>query len=46
MSLRWRLTAVIGGVVAMMLFGASFLAYVSAERELNSQVNDLSLIHI
>lgn len=39
MSLRWRLTAVIGGVVALMLFTASFLAYVSAERELNSQVN-------
>ncbi|MDW3176087.1 MAG: HAMP domain-containing sensor histidine kinase [Acidimicrobiia bacterium] len=40
MSLRWRLTAVIGGVVAMMLLGASFLAYVSADRELNRQVND------
>ncbi len=43
MSLRWRLTAVIGGVVALMLFGASFLAYVSAERELNHQVNDFLL---
>lgn len=43
MSLRWRLTAVIGGVVALMLFGASFLAYVSAESELNHQVNDFLL---
>jgi len=43
MSLRWRLTAVIGGVVAMMLFGASFLAYVSADRELNRQVNEFLL---
>ncbi len=40
MSLRWRLTAVIGGVVALMLFGASFLAYISAESELNRQVNE------
>lgn len=40
MSLRWRLTLVIGGVVAVMLFGASFLAYISAERELNSQVDE------
>lgn len=40
MSLRWRLTAVIGGVVALMLFTASFLAYISAERELNDQVNE------
>ncbi len=39
MSLRWRLTLVIGGVVAVMLFGASFLAYISAESELNSQVD-------
>ncbi len=39
MSLRWRLTAGIGGVVALMLFGASFLAYVSAQRELNDQVD-------
>ena len=43
MSLRWRLTAVIGGVVALMLFGASFLAYVSAERELNNQVDEFLL---
>jgi two-component system sensor histidine kinase MprB len=43
MSLRWRLTAVIGGVVALMLFGASFLAYVSAESELNRQVNEFLL---
>ncbi len=43
MSLRWRLTAVIGGVVALMLFGASFLAYVSADRELNRQVNEFLL---
>lgn len=43
MSLRWRLTAVIGGVVALTLFGASFLAYVSAERELNSQVDEFLL---
>jgi len=43
MSLRWRLTLVIGGVVATMLFGASFLAYVSAERELNSQVDEFLL---
>lgn len=43
MSLRWRLTAVIGGVVAMMLFGASFLAYVSADSELNRQVNEFLL---
>lgn len=42
-SLRWRLTAVIGGVVALMLFGASFLAYVSAESELHRQVNDFLL---
>ena len=42
-SLRWRLTFVIGGVVAVMLFGASFLAYVSAERELNNQVNEFLL---
>ena len=39
MSLRWRLTLVIGGVVAVMLVGASFLAYLSAESELNSQVD-------
>ena len=43
MSLRWRLTAVIGGVVALMLFGASFLAYISAESELNRQVNEFLL---
>jgi len=43
MSLRWRLTAVIGGVVALMLFTASFLAYVSAERELNHQVDEFLL---
>ncbi len=43
MSLRWRLTAVIGGVVALMLFTASFLAYVSAERELNDQVDEFLL---
>ena len=40
MSLRWRLTLVIGGVVAVMLFGASFLAYISAESELNDQVDE------
>lgn len=39
MSLRWRLTLVIGGVVAIMLFSASFLAYISAESELNAQVD-------
>ncbi len=39
MSLRWRLTIVIGGVVAAMLFGASFLAYISAQNELNDQVD-------
>lgn len=39
MSLRWRLTAVIGGVVALMISGASFLAYVSADRQLNRQVD-------
>ena len=43
MSLRWRITLVIGGVVAVMLFGASFLAYISAERELNNQVNEFLL---
>ena len=43
MSLRWRLTWVIGGVVALMLFTASFLAYVSAEGELNQQVNEFLL---
>ncbi len=43
MSLRWRLTAVIGGVVALMLFGTSFLAYVSAGSELNRQVNEFLL---
>lgn len=43
MSLRWRLTAVIGSVVALMLFTASFLAYVSADRELNRQANDFLL---
>jgi len=43
MSLRWRLTAVIGGVVALMLFTASFLAYISAEGELNQQVNEFLL---
>jgi two-component system sensor histidine kinase MprB len=43
MSLRWRLTTVIGGVVALMLFGASFLAHVSAESELNRQVNEFLL---
>lgn len=43
MSLRWRLTAVIGGVVALMLFGASFLAYVSTGSELNRQVNEFLL---
>ncbi len=43
MSLRWRLTLVIGGVVAVMLFGASFLAYVSAESELNDQVDEFLL---
>lgn len=41
MSLRWRLTAGIGGVVAAMLFGASFLSYVSAESELTDQVEQL-----
>ncbi|MGI9607488.1 MAG: hypothetical protein ACR2P0_15260, partial [Acidimicrobiales bacterium] len=40
MSLRWRLTAMIGGVVALMVAGASLLAYVSAERELDRQVNE------
>ena len=40
MSLRWRLTAVIGGVVALMISGASFLAYVSADRQLNRQVDE------
>ena len=40
MSLRWRLTAVIGGVVAVMVAGASLLAYVSADRELNRQVDE------
>lgn len=43
MSLRWRLTLVIGGVVAATLFSASFLAYISAERELNSQVDEFLL---
>ena len=43
MSLRWRLTVVIGGVVAVMLFGASLLAYISAESELNRQVNEFLL---
>ena len=43
MSLRWRLTLVIGGVVAVMLFGASFLAYISAESELNDQVDEFLL---
>ena len=43
MSLRWRLTLVIGGVVAVMLFGASFLAYISAESELNNQVDEFLL---
>ena len=43
MSLRWRLTAVIGSVVALMLFTASFLAYISADRELNRQANDFLL---
>lgn len=43
MSLRWRLTAVIGGVVAVMLFSASLLAYLSAESELNRQVNEFLL---
>lgn len=41
MSLRWRLTAGIGGVVAVMLFGASFLSYVSAKSELTDQVEQL-----
>jgi two-component system sensor histidine kinase MprB len=40
MSLRWRLTAVIGGVVAVMVAGASLLAYISADRELNRQVDE------
>ena len=40
MSLRWRLTLVIGGVVAIMLLSASFLAYFSADRELNRQVDE------
>lgn len=43
MSLRWRLTLVIGGVVAMMVAGASVLAYVSADRELNRQVDEFLL---
>ena len=43
MSLRWRLTIVIGGVVAVMLFGASFLAYISAQNELNDQVDQFLL---
>ena len=43
MSLRWRLTLVIGGVVAVMLFGASLLAYISAESELNNQVDEFLL---
>lgn len=40
MSLRWRLTAVIGGVVAVMVAGASLLAFISADRELNRQVDE------
>lgn len=40
MSLRWRLTLVIGGVVALALFGSSFLAYVSAKNELSDQVDE------
>ncbi|NNK92542.1 MAG: HAMP domain-containing protein, partial [Acidimicrobiia bacterium] len=43
MSLRWRLTAVIGGVVALMVAGASVLAYVSADRELNRQIDEFLL---
>lgn len=43
MSLRWRLTLVIGGVVALMVAGASVLAYVSADRELNRQVDEFLL---
>ena len=41
MSLRWRFTIGIGGVVAVMLFGASLLSYVSAESELSDQVDQL-----
>ena len=44
MNLRWRLTAVIGGVVALMVAGASLLAYISAESELNRQVNEFLLL--
>lgn len=43
MSLRWRLTLVIGGVVALMVAGASVLAYVSADRELNRQIDEFLL---
>jgi len=43
MSLRWRLTAVIGGTVALMIAGASLLAYLSAGRELNRQVDEFLL---
>lgn len=43
MNLRWRLTAVIGGTVALMVAGASLLAYVSADRELNRQVDEFLL---
>ena len=43
MNLRWRLTAVIGGTVALMIAGASLLAYVSADRELNRQVDEFLL---
>ncbi len=43
MSLRWRLTLVIGGVVALMVVGASLLAYVSAASELDRQMNEFLL---
>lgn len=44
MSLRWRLTAVIGGIVALMIAAASLLAYISAESELNRGVNEFLLL--
>ncbi len=43
MSLRWRLTTVIGGVVALMVAGASVLAFVSADRELNREIDEFLL---
>lgn len=40
MSLRWRLTSVIGGIVVAMVVTSSLLAFVLVQRELTREVDD------